>query len=134
MRIAGLTRGQIDDENARIGATVQIAFVQTIADMLWTRGFELAQDFDLGRIGLLYYVAASSETLVEALRRIERFSGVGNEAVQFSCVSGRALEIGSVIEAWPATLTDIKASSFWRRCCACAGNSLDRTSRPFVPS
>lgn len=81
---------------ARIAATVQIAFVQTVADMLHRPclGFELAQTFDLRRIGLLYYVAASSETLVEALRRIERFSGVGNEAVQFSCVSGRALEIG----------------------------------------
>src|SRR5215218_9244501 len=96
LRMAGLTRGQIDDENARIGATQQIAFVQTVADMLHRPclGFELAQGFELRRIGLLYYVAASSETLVEALRRIERFSGVGNEAVQFSCVSGRALEIG----------------------------------------
>ena len=30
-------------------------------------GFELAREFDLRQIGLLYYVADSSDTLVEAL-------------------------------------------------------------------
>ena len=45
------------------------------------------------RIGLLYYVAASSETLVEAVQRIERFSAVGNEAMVFRCSKGADLEI-----------------------------------------
>ena len=35
-------------------------------------GLTLAKDFDLREIGMLYYVAASSKTLGDALRRIER--------------------------------------------------------------
>src|SRR3954468_6855722 len=46
-------------------------------------GFELAREFDLRTIRLLYYVAASSETLVEAIQRIERFRAVGRQAVLF---------------------------------------------------
>ena len=56
-------------------------------------GFELAREFDLRTIGLLYYVAASSETLVEAVQRIERFSAVGNEAMVFRCGKGADLAI-----------------------------------------
>ncbi|HEX2727996.1 MAG TPA: AraC family transcriptional regulator ligand-binding domain-containing protein, partial [Beijerinckiaceae bacterium] len=56
-------------------------------------GLELAQDFDLRMIGMLYYVAVSSDTLVEALRRLERFSAVANEALVFQCSAPADLEI-----------------------------------------
>ena len=91
LRIAGLTRGQIDDENARIGATVQIAFVQTIADM--------PKGSCWGSSSRKISISGGSDRAI--LRRLPPrhswrhcvgssvSSGVGNEAVQFSCVSGR---------------------------------------------
>ena len=95
LRKAGLTQGQIEDEGVRIGAKEQIAFVQAVADALHDDrlGFRLAQSFELREIGLIYYVAASSETLVEAMRRIERYSGTANEAVVFRCRSASELAV-----------------------------------------
>src|SRR3954449_11272139 len=95
LKTSGLTAAQIDDADERLGVEAQIAFVEAVARALGrTRlGFELAREFDLRQIGLLYYVAASSETLVEAIQRIERFSAVGNEAVVFRRSKGADLEI-----------------------------------------
>ena len=44
-------------------------------------GFHLAESFDLREAGLLYYVPASSGTLGDALRRLERYSTIGNEGI-----------------------------------------------------
>jgi AraC-like DNA-binding protein len=95
LKTAGLTAAQIDDADERLSVKAQIAFVEAVARAMGRDrlGFELAREFDLRRIGLLYYVAASSETLVEAVQRIERFSAVGNEAVIFRCSKGADLEI-----------------------------------------
>ena len=83
LEASGLTAAQIQDIDERLGVAEQIAFVEAAGRSLGrTRlGFELARNFDLRSVGLLYYVAACSETLGEALHRIERFSAVGNEAV-----------------------------------------------------
>jgi len=95
LKTAGLTAAQIGDADERLGAKAQIAFVEAVARALGRDrlGFGLAQAFDLRQIGLLYYVAVSSETLVEAVQRIERFSAIGNEAVIFRCSKGVDLEI-----------------------------------------
>jgi len=95
LKRSGLNAAQIDDTDERLSVTAQIAFVDAVARALGRDrlGFELAREFDLRRIGLLYYVAASSETLVEAVQRIERFSAVGNEAVVFRGSKGADLEI-----------------------------------------
>ena len=95
LKTAGLTAAQIDDADERLSVKAQIAFVEAVARALRRDrlGFELAQEFDLRLMGLLYYVAASSETLVEAVQRIERFSAVGNEAVVVRCSKGAELEI-----------------------------------------
>src|SRR3954466_7344143 len=91
LKTAGLTAAQIDDADERLSAKAQIAFVDAAARAMGRDrlGFELAREFDLRTIGLLYYVAASSETLVEAIQRIERFSAVGNEAVGLPLRQGR---------------------------------------------
>ena len=95
LKTAGLTAAQIDDTDERLSVKAQIAFVEAVAQALERDRlrFELARAFDLRRIGLLYYVAASSDTLVEAVERIERFSAVGNEAVVFRYSKGADLEI-----------------------------------------
>jgi AraC-like DNA-binding protein len=85
LRASGLSAAQIQDSEDRLGAEQQIAFIESAAQALERDrlGFELGRDFDLRTIGLLYYVAACSGTLGEAVQRIERFSAVGNEAVVF---------------------------------------------------
>jgi AraC-like DNA-binding protein len=85
LRASGLSAAQIQDGDERLGAEQQIAFIESAAQALERDrlGFELGRDFDLRKIGLLYYVAACSRSLGEAVQRIERFSAVGNEAVVF---------------------------------------------------
>src|SRR5688572_2896413 len=85
LEASGLSAAQLQHTDERLGVKEQIAFVDAVARALGRArlGFDLAREFDLRTIGLLYYVAASSETLGQAVQRIERFSGVGNEAVIF---------------------------------------------------
>ena len=66
---AGLTQKDIEDRNATIGVVNQIKFVGLVATALGDEllGFHLADDFDFREIGLLYYVAASADTLGAAL-------------------------------------------------------------------
>jgi AraC-like DNA-binding protein len=56
-------------------------------------GFHLAQDFELGEIGLLYYVAASAATFGGALSRVERYARIQNDGVDFEIIRGRALRV-----------------------------------------
>jgi AraC-like DNA-binding protein len=95
LETAGLTLDQIRDSDERLRVNAQIAFLEGVARAMGRDrlGFELAQHFDLRRIGLLYYVAASSATLLEALQRAERFSAVSNEAVAIACIDAPAFEI-----------------------------------------
>ena len=44
-------------------------------------GFHLARDCELRRLGLVYYVLASSETFAEALAKAARYSSIANEGV-----------------------------------------------------
>ena len=57
-----------------------------MADALQTEflGVALAFDIDLRKLGLLYYVGASSETLGNALRRLARYSTIQNEGVRIT--------------------------------------------------
>ena len=83
LRKAGLTRGQIDDPDARLKVRDQIRLLDVAAEELADDflGFHLAQTYDLRAMGLLYYVAASSHMLVEALQRVTRYSMIANEGV-----------------------------------------------------
>jgi hypothetical protein len=80
---AGVTRQQVEDDSVRLTVQGQIRFVELVANALQDDflGFHVAQSFDLREIGLLYYVATSSESLGDALRRLERYSTIGNEGV-----------------------------------------------------
>jgi AraC-like DNA-binding protein len=80
---AGLTLDQIADRKARLNVESQIRLLELGAEALGDDllGFHLARDFDLREIGLLYYVAASSATIGEALRKTERYCRLVNEGV-----------------------------------------------------
>src|ERR1051325_2998374 len=93
IRQGGLTRLQLDDPRAPIGVRDQIKFLNLAAAALQDDllGFHLAQMPDLRQIGLLYYLLASSETLLDGLQRIARYSTIVNEGIVQTCTHGSEL-------------------------------------------
>jgi AraC-like DNA-binding protein len=92
---AGLSIAQIDDRAARLKVRSQIRFLELAADALQDDllGFDLARDYDLREIGLLYYVMASSDFLNDALEKIARYSTITNEGVSVKFRVGREAAI-----------------------------------------
>jgi AraC-like DNA-binding protein len=90
---AGLTRAQINNPREPIKVRDQIKFLNLVASALDDDflGFHLAQECDLREIGLLYYVLASSEVLIEALQRGVRYSKIVNEGVSQTCIDGKSI-------------------------------------------
>jgi AraC-like DNA-binding protein len=80
---SGATDRQITDDNTRIAVRRQIRFLNLVADALQDEllGFHLAQSPDVRELGMIYYVAASSDTMGDALKRGSRYITVANEAV-----------------------------------------------------
>jgi AraC-like DNA-binding protein len=80
----------------RINVVSQIAFLELVSrevgdDFL---GFSLAEKVDLRELGMLYYVTASSHRLGDALRRLERYVRVGNEALVARIHTGTVCRVG----------------------------------------
>jgi AraC-like DNA-binding protein len=95
LRKAGLTDRQIRDRGARIPVPQQIQFLNLTAQALrdeWL-GFELALQPDLRELGLLFYVAASSDNLLDVLRRAARYSSIGNEGVSIRCLADEEIRV-----------------------------------------
>jgi AraC-like DNA-binding protein len=83
LKTAGLTKQQIEDVDARLSTQSQIKFVNLAASALHDEflGFNLGRQLDdLRKFGLLYYIAASSDTLGESLRRTARYVSITNES------------------------------------------------------
>ena len=95
LRRAGLTPELIAEPEERLSVQSQITLLDQAAIALKDDciGFTLARDFDLRKIGLLYYVMASSQTLGDALRRVARYSKITNEALVFGYREGNRLII-----------------------------------------
>jgi len=93
---AGLTIESIRDRERRLDASAQVRVLELGARQAQDDcfGFHLARDFELGEIGLLYYVMASSERLADALRNAERYCAVNNEGVRLRLSSERGFAIG----------------------------------------
>jgi AraC-like DNA-binding protein len=110
---AGLTTAIIEDRNARVGVADQIEFVDRVAKALGDKnlGFHLAFDHDVREMGLLYYVAASADTLGTALRRVERFSGIQNEGVRIKVTRGKTVRV-SFDYSGVARHTDVQQIEF----------------------
>jgi AraC-like DNA-binding protein len=92
---AGLTYRQINNRGARLAVQQQIEFLNVAAKAIGDEflGFHLAQVPDLRELGLLFYVAASSETLGDALQRAARYSSLANEGVSIECLEGRDIRM-----------------------------------------
>jgi AraC-like DNA-binding protein len=131
---AGLTTAIIDDQNARVGVANQIKFVELVAATLGDKnlGFHLAYEHDVRQIGLLYYVAASADTLGNALLRAERYVGVQNEGVKIKVSKGKSVRL-DIEYAGVARHTDVQQIEFivasWIRTCRqLTGRGLNPTN------
>jgi AraC-like DNA-binding protein len=93
---AGLTIEDVQDSKRRLDTTAQVRVLELAAKELQDDciGFRLAGRFELGEIGLLYYVMASSERLADALRNAERYCAINNEGVRLRVSLDRRLVIG----------------------------------------
>ena len=92
---AGLTDHQVKDSGARLPVQHQIQFLNLVADALQDEflGFRLAQLPDLRELGLLFYVAASSETLGDVLQRVARYSSISNEGLSLKYLNVEDIRI-----------------------------------------
>ncbi|HEX4554339.1 MAG TPA: AraC family transcriptional regulator ligand-binding domain-containing protein [Xanthobacteraceae bacterium] len=95
LKEAGLREQQIDNRDARLDVRHQIRFLNLAANTLHDQllGFHLAQPVDLRELGWIYYVAASSELLGEALQRAARYSSMVNEGVSVRYLEGEEIKI-----------------------------------------
>ena len=95
LKKANISLAQINNTNLRLRVRDQIRFLNLAADALQDShlGFHLAQPLDLRELGFLYYVAASSELLGDALQRIARYSSIANEGVSLNYIDGRYVGI-----------------------------------------
>jgi AraC-like DNA-binding protein len=86
LRNSQLSRKQISDPQARLEVRKQIKFLDLVAETVGDDliGFHLCQDYDLRKMGFLYYVTASSDRMDEALQRCARYSSVANEGIRLT--------------------------------------------------
>jgi AraC-like DNA-binding protein len=88
---AGITVDEIRDRTARVNAEAQIKFLNLASRALKDEflGLDLALHVDVRTLGLLYYVASSSENLKEAFERAARYTALANEGVVQEFISGK---------------------------------------------
>ena len=81
---AELSRGQLSQDAGGISVASQHRFLELAAtetnDHLL--GLHVAAEMDLRDAGLLFYLAAASATVAEALEHLARYAGTANEAVR----------------------------------------------------
>ncbi len=92
---ANITLQQINDAKLKLRVRDQIEFLNLAADAVRDDlfGFHLAQPSDLREFGFLYYVAASSNVLGDALQKLARYSAIANEGVSLTYVDGGTVGI-----------------------------------------
>jgi AraC-like DNA-binding protein len=114
LRRSGLSHKQINDPDTRVEVRKQIKFLDVVAEVTGDEllGFHLSQSFDLRKIGLLYYVFASSDRLDEALRRAARYSSIVNEGVRLTLREKKEIDV--VVEySGVARHSDRHQMEFW---------------------
>ncbi len=143
LRKAGLTVHDIKDEAIPIGVSAQINFLNSLADALNDKllGFHVGLAMDLRQGGFMYYVAASSDFLGEALQRAARYSVIVNEGIGLHTDAGKTLKV-SFKYAGVSRLSDRHQIEAWiafvvRTCREITGRSLQpvsvRIMHPRIP-
>jgi len=95
LRRARLSRDRLEDPDLRLNVQEQIDFTTLVADLVGDEylGLHLAELPDLRELGLLYYVIASSDVLIDAFHRVARYSSIVNEGISPTCLSGRTVKL-----------------------------------------
>ena len=95
LKQAGLSHHEIEDPQSVIKVRDQVNFLNIVAVALEDDflGFHLAQTVELRQLGPLYYVLASSDTLLDALQRAVRYSSIVNEGISLRCIDGKSIRI-----------------------------------------
>jgi len=111
---AGLTAKEINNEQAQLSVKRQIKFIHFVAEDIGATdfGFHLAQDFDLRKTSFLYYIAASADTLGDALKRLERYSSIANEGIVLKIKRTTSLRVSFYYNG-VARHTDKHQIEFW---------------------
>jgi AraC-like DNA-binding protein len=111
---ASLTVRAIESKDTQIGVGNQIKFVDLVANAIHDSilGFHLAYAYDPRAIGLLYYVAASAESLLDCLERTARYSAVVNDGIVLIVEKGPPLRVRFQYSGI-ARHTDAHQIEFW---------------------
>ena len=134
---AGLSATALSDRN-RIPVMGQIEFLGLVSRAVaddWI-GLTLAADFDLREMGMLYYVAASSHRLGDALQRLERYVRLGNEALVVRIRTGPVCRVGLSYTGVPRHLDrhqmEFLALAFLRLCRQLVGQKVMPVATSFI--
>jgi hypothetical protein len=111
---AGLTKQEVEDVDARLSVQCQIRFLTVAASALQDEflGFHLGQVAELRLFGFPFYVALSSDTLGEALRRLSRYISITNESVSVKYLGGKDIRMVTNYVGVPRHL-DLHQIEFW---------------------
>jgi AraC-like DNA-binding protein len=95
LKKCGITLAQIENPEMRLKVQDQVNFLNLAAraiedDLL---GLHLALPAELRQLGLLYYIAASSETLSAALQRAARYCSIVNEGIRLKYADDKDVAI-----------------------------------------
>jgi AraC-like DNA-binding protein len=137
LALSGLSRAALASRQ-RIKVKSEIDFLERVSRALkddWL-GLTLAADFDLRETGMLYYVAASSQRFGDALKRLDRYERIANEALDLRIVKGPGCRIGLSYEGVPRHLDRHLMESFavalLRLCRQLVGRKIVPLSASFV--
>ena len=137
LAMCGLSSVALADRK-RISVISQIDFLNQVSRATkdeWI-GLTLAANFDLRELGLLYYVAASSSRLGDALKRLERYVSVANEALIIRIEKGAAYRVSLSYTGVPRHLdrhqAEFLALLLLRLCRRLVGKKIEPLSASFV--
>ena len=131
---AQLSRSQLSQDSGGISVASQHRFLEFAAaetnDSLL--GLHVAAEMDLRDVGILFYLAAASATVVEALEHLARYAGTANEALHLE-ISQHQGE--TVVTLRPIDEHDEPRRQFSEFIALAVIRALNRaTNRDFAPS
>jgi AraC-like DNA-binding protein len=131
---AELSRGQLSPDSGGISVASQHRFLELAAietnDSLL--GLHVAAEMDLRDAGILFYLAAASATVLEALEHLARYAGAANEAVHLEISEHKG---EAVLAARPIVEYDELWRQFSEFIALAVIRALHRaTNRDFAPS
>jgi AraC-like DNA-binding protein len=126
------------DRGGRVEVRSQIVFLEFAAQGVGDEflGLTLAEQLDLRELSMLYYVAASSHRFGDALRRLERYVQVANQALVIRLHKGTACRIELAYTGVPRHLDrhqmEFLAMTIVRLCRQLVGQRISPLAANFV--